>query len=76
MNDAVQAFAVVQCLGQQGRGFVDVFADDDGLVFGVAAKLVGVMTAGQAVVDGQHHDFVDMGGLAFVAHGGRGRTTR
>lgn len=67
---AGQRFPISQCLGQQGRGFVQGLVDKNGVVNGVG----DVAEAGHRVVQRQHQNLVGVPDLTLVADGVLGRT--
>ncbi len=69
---AVELFSVCESLGQQRRGFVDIFGDDDRKMGGLAE----VAIVGQVVAVGEHHDFIGVRRLIPVANRLRGRAAR
>jgi hypothetical protein len=64
---AFQHFAFVKCGGQERGGFVDVLGDHDWQVLAPVGANSTVIASGHVVCVGQHHDFIQVTQLAFVA---------
>lgn len=65
IQNTSQPLLIRQCLGQERRGFVDVFGDAHRAV----ARVFAVADVEEVMHERQYLDLVQVGGLAFIADG-------